>query len=503
MADLITIQRPTFASSLAQGIEAMGGLAVNRQRSALMRQQVQQQDKYAKAVDEYGKTGDPEVFKGADPEAYMKITAWKDSQPPEDIKGIMKATDYIASIRGAINPQTWPGIKQSLEKQGLVKPGMLPDEMDDAKINQFAYAGKLIGAQIKAQGAGGLTSVPASGTVINKQGQVVYKAPPATETIYHADQLTQGQVIPKDSKIIPQQKGFKPERFVPKEGEGQGVWVTPGEAVPEGYVSEKEKSAKSSELDLTPEAIDAMAGRYMLDGTMPGLGLGKAATKARSLVMNKVAEKMTQEGQTPQSLVTNKVVVGGLQSEAKRLLGQRGPMLAFAQTADKNLSIAEGLSGKVGRTGAPVINRWLLAGKREVAGDPDVSAFNAAVQVAVNEFAKVTSSATGGGVTSDQARKDIEGILNSAQNPEQFKAVVTTLRSDMKNRIDSYETQLQNIQKAAQGVGTQAGGGSPPTAAQVNQAVLRTQRIKNKQGQDVTDQLTDEQYKAVVEHHSQ
>lgn len=209
----------------------------------------------------------------------------------------------------------------------------------------------------------------------------------------------------------------------------------------------------TNELDLTPGAIDAMSERYMIDGTMPGLGLGKAATKARSMVMNKVAEKLAATGQTPQDIKTNQIVSGGLRSEANRLLGQRGPMLAFAETADKNLDVALKLSGKVDRTGTPVVNRWLLAGRKSLAGDPDVAAFHAATQVAINEFAKVTSSATGGGVTSDTARKEIEELLNTAQTPEQFKAVADTLRLDMKNRVSGYESSLIRLQEASKKIG--------------------------------------------------
>ena len=249
-------------------------------------------------------------------------------------------------------------------------------------------------------------------------------------------------------------KDYTPQYF--ETSEGKGIWVKPGEPIPEGA----KPKGSAGELDLSPAAINAMADRYMIDGTMPGLGLGKAATKARSMVMNRVAEKMAAGEISPADLVSNKIVAGGLRAEANRLLGQRGPMLAFAQTADKNLDIALELSQKADRTGVPVLNRWLLAGKKQIAGDPDVSAFHAATQVAVNEFAKVTSSATGGGVTSDTARKEIESVLNEAQTPQQFQAVVETLRRDMGNRIQGYESSLKRLQEAAGQLGKVQGAGA-------------------------------------------
>jgi hypothetical protein len=134
-------------------------------------------------------------------------------------------------------------------------------------------------------------------------------------------------------------------------------------------------------------------------------------------------------------------------AELAQIQRQRGPMLAYARTADKNISIAENLSAKVDRTGSTVLNRWLLAG-RKATGDPDVAAFNAAVRTAINEFAKVTSSATGGGVTSDAARADIEAILNTAYTPEQFQAVVRVLRQEMDNRIKGYDEQIEATKRS-------------------------------------------------------
>ena len=119
--------------------------------------------------------------------------------------------------------------------------------------------------------------------------------------------------------------------------------------------------------------------------------------------------------------------------------------MAFANTADKNIKLAGQLSDKVGRTGVPVINRWLLAGKRSLAGDTDVVAFDVAIRTAINEYAKVTSSATGGAVTSDTARKEVESMLHAAQTPEQIKSVIGVLEQEIGNRRSGYDEQINFI----------------------------------------------------------
>lgn len=219
-------------------------------------------------------------------------------------------------------------------------------------------------------------------------------------------------------------------------------------------------SKTGGEIDFSPEGIDMMSRNFILTGQVPGLGLGRVATQARMKIMNNAARIMANEGLTPTDIQANKSLMGAFKAEASRIQSQRGPMLAFADTADKNLDVALNLSSKVGRTGVPVLNRWLLAGRKSVAGDPDVAAFDAATRVAINEFAKVTSSATGGGVTSDAARKEIESMLHSAQTPEQFQAVVNTLRTDMKNRVSGYENSLNRVKQGIELLGQTKGGES-------------------------------------------
>jgi hypothetical protein len=145
-----------------------------------------------------------------------------------------------------------------------------------------------------------------------------------------------------------------------------------------------------------------------------------------------------------------------LTSEQQRNLGlntreagatqvQRGKIMPFIQTADKNFDLVLDQSQKTDRTGVPVVNRWLLAGKKSLAGDPQVASFDLAVRTAINEYAKVTTTVTGGGITSDTARKEIEQLLNTAHTPDQVKAVVGLARQEMTNRATSYGEYLDTI----------------------------------------------------------
>ncbi|MBZ4251798.1 hypothetical protein LAJ57_12870, partial [Streptococcus pneumoniae] len=52
---------------------------------------------------------------------------------------------------------------------------------------------------------------------------------------------------------------------------------------------------------------------------------------------------------------------------------------SYEYMANKNADIALEMSRNVDRTGVPVFNRWMLAGRNALAGDVDVSKFNTAI----------------------------------------------------------------------------------------------------------------------------
>ena len=411
---------------IATGMQQESNLADQSAKRNWFNQQVQQQQQQRAALQQGAQTGDYKALMASNPALAKQATDvynWYQTQKDPVQKDIMNLTSALPSMSPMINSQSWKTLRPQIMQSypNIPKEAIPPENATDQQLFQFANHAKILDMQLKQMGQG--PKVLKGGDVLaGPGGNVLAKAP--LTPLQEAQLLKARTGAQKDiSDIQDPSRKWKPERYVPDKGEGLPVWIKPGDTVPPGYVNEKQKIASASDLDLTPDAIEQMARRYILDGTMPGLGLGKAATKARSMVMNRVPEIMAAEGMTPQGAVANKMVYGSLKSAFSKLEGQRAPMLAFAETADKNLDLASSLSQKVGRTGSPVLNRWILAGRKSVAGDADVAAFDASVRVAINEFAKVTSSATGGGVTSDQARKDIENILYSAQTPQQFNEV--------------------------------------------------------------------------------
>jgi hypothetical protein len=221
----------------------------------------------------------------------------------------------------------------------------------------------------------------------------------------------------------------------------------------------QDKAADDAEKAMwTPGAIELAAQTYVQTGTLPPLGMGKAGVQARATILNRSAVIADSMG-GPEGQAARNALYKANAAELVKLQSQRGPVLAFEKTAEQNLSLAQELSNKVDRSGMPVFNRWNLSGRKAVQGDPEVAAFDAAVRVAINETAKVTSGASGGAVTSDAARHEIESMLNSAMTKAQFDSVVKVLRTDMSNRMKGYEEQIKTTMDALRAKPSAGGAG--------------------------------------------
>jgi hypothetical protein len=194
----------------------------------------------------------------------------------------------------------------------------------------------------------------------------------------------------------------------------------------------------------------------LLTGKNPTFGRGKEGEANRTAFYKARNEAAKEIGDTPEGQALKQAAYKANSTELNKLQAQRGPIMAFESTARKSLDLAEKLSQKVDRFGVPVIDRWIQAGKKSVVGDPDVAAFHAQVELAANEFAKLTSSTTGAGATSDSAREHANHLLDPSFTKVQFKAVADAMRQDMDYRKQGFEEQIQNVKDNISHVETKA-----------------------------------------------
>lgn len=145
---------------------------------------------------------------------------------------------------------------------------------------------------------------------------------------------------------------------------------------------------------LMPETRDFYARQFLIDPKSIPMGFGP---QVRLPIMNEAAKIAVQENIDPVDAQQALALRGAIKTGLGQLEGQRGKVMAFANTFDRNVEVLEGLIDKPHRSGIPLYNAWVNAGRRAITGDPDISALDVAFKTVANEFAKLTTSATGGG----------------------------------------------------------------------------------------------------------
>jgi hypothetical protein len=228
--------------------------------------------------------------------------------------------------------------------------------------------------------------------------------------------------------------------------------ATPGEVLTNARA--RDALAAQDNEPMSRDAIDNAAARYNIDGTLPAMGMGKNARVDRRDVLNRAAELAKDSGLSGDD---QRVLQIGNKANTASLakLGQQATMVgAFEKTFNKNADLVLEYSNKVDRTGAPIANKWINAGKRAVTGDPELSAFDVAVKSASNEYAKIISGSMGNTVMAEGEIKKVEGMLNAAQTPEQVKEVIAFMKRETQNRMAGFKEQDKELRDRMRGKST-------------------------------------------------
>ncbi len=201
--------------------------------------------------------------------------------------------------------------------------------------------------------------------------------------------------------------------------------------------------------DLTPAAKTKMAEMFAQTGVLPSFGMGKAAGKMKSEIINEAATRFPQV-----DFATAKAAFQSNQASLTNLRKQQDSIESFENTAGKNLDQFLETAKGVVDSGSPFINKPLRSIGGGVLGSADQKAFDVARQVAVTEIAKVLNNPNGSAALSDSARKEVQDLIGPNATLKQIYQASNILRTDMKNRRESGKEQIKAIEDR---IGTRQG----------------------------------------------
>jgi hypothetical protein len=218
--------------------------------------------------------------------------------------------------------------------------------------------------------------------------------------------------------------------------------ITPeqGQQMIDGIV--KKKAGKSSGMD--EEAVDRAAQKYYMFGDLPP----RLDSVERVQILNRAGRIAAEAGDTAEEESIRQA-----QNKASRValndIKKRYSLTAvFERDADKRLGLVQELAKKADLSGVPALNRWIRAGRQQIAGDDDVNNLNSAMISAQAELAKVLSGALGNAGVSDAARAEAAQIINSNMSPEQINSLIPNIRKELKFKMDAFQEQMKELEES-------------------------------------------------------
>ena len=215
---------------------------------------------------------------------------------------------------------------------------------------------------------------------------------------------------------------------------------------------------------LSKDAVDLAAADFLQGKPLPAVGMGIQGFTQRAAIYNRAAELAAANGDSASAAAARRSLNQNAIAANRQMQAQASKVSAFEATAMDNIELLLKASAKADRTGVPAFNRWLNAGRQAVAGDPDVAELNTLAGSVANEYARIVTTATGGGVTTDSARQEAMGWINGAMTHEQLTKVLrNAVIPEMKNRIKGFQAQTEALRTQLRGDGTAGGdvGGTP------------------------------------------
>ncbi len=381
-----------------------------------------------------------------------------ETERPDGTKGIYHAPVTVGRGTGA-GDQIHPGIQMSDAMDRMGRMGVLETFVNTPEMRAQ------IDQVVKARGNAPNTALGAYYAMHgDEKGLIPADEQDATsQTIRAVQRLAKEQGI-SFGDAMAQYKGYamggplaKKLRDIDNSGASPEDKDT-ARRVALGTVKIAAPKAPGSTTDMTPEAIDQTAYAALKDRSAL-IGIGRDPNKVTK-VLNRMAE-LSPGG----DIAGNRALFNADKKSLDKII----PMYD-AVTSFENNTVAQGkrlveLAKEVDTTGLPVIERWIRAGRKSVAGDPAVSAFDAQLTVFGNEAAKILTNPNLTGVLTVEGMREVQSFLPKSANAAQIERVVNLLGKDFETRQKSLEDQTAAITKrmASRTPAPVTGGGAGAT----------------------------------------
>lgn len=214
--------------------------------------------------------------------------------------------------------------------------------------------------------------------------------------------------------------------------------------------------SQSGSGGLSPEALDIISTQYLAGDKSAIQGFSRNAT-IRAQLANAIAAKADTMGMDGKAIAAEVSAYGGNVS-AQRAAGTRAAQVGMAASeANQMADIAVEASQAVPRGSLMAWNAMRNA-VRTGTSSPEMAAFVTATTSLVNAYARAISPL---GAPTDAMRQHAEEMLNTAQSPQAYEAVIDQMKKEMVAALNAPTEISERLKK--QVTGTDHETASPAT----------------------------------------
>ncbi len=198
---------------------------------------------------------------------------------------------------------------------------------------------------------------------------------------------------------------------------------------------------------ISRENLDYRAELYLLDqSSIKGNQYrGKEGGAVANAIINRANEIARARGMAPGEILAQGAMTGSSKKALDQIVKVSNAIETFENTALKNGAVLVDLAKKVDTTGIPALERWIRAGRQNIAGDVDVSNFNTQMTLFRAEAAKILTNPNLTGVLTDESRKEVAKAIQDGASFRQVQGAYELLKRDFQNRRDANQQQIDTI----------------------------------------------------------
>lgn len=225
------------------------------------------------------------------------------------------------------------------------------------------------------------------------------------------------------------------------------------------------EKAKVPELDK--ETVDFYAAQSIAgdNSWQVGLARGKVGQQLISAVKDRIPQMSKELGLTPQDVGSNKaknVALTAAMRDREKFVaaGQQ-----FVANMKSQMDLVEGLIDKGSASGVPVLNKWIQAGRQQVAGDVDVTALDVAIRGLAREHQRIVTGVTSNAQLHVAAQETADALLNRNMTAAQMRKSIKVMDEEANNALKAGRGEVKNLQDQLRTLGRgapRAGGGDLP-----------------------------------------